>query len=112
MIIITTILLLLLLLLLLLSLLLLLLTIQSASPWNNGEPMEMAYRLLSNHTAVTQTSPITCSVPKGPVLGPFLFNLYTDDLPNVINTLESTCIEMYADDTALYCIAVMMLTLR
>ena len=39
------------------------------------------------------------------LLGPFLFNLYTDDLPNVINTLENTCIEMYADETTLYCIA-------
>ena len=54
---------------------------------------------------MSQTSPVTCGVPQGSVLGPFLFNLYTDDLPNVINTLENTCIEMYADDTTLYCIA-------
>ena len=52
-----------------------------------------------------QTSLVTCGVPQRSVLGPFLFNLYTDDLPVVISTQENTSIEMYADDTTLYCIA-------
>ena len=39
------------------------------------------------------------------MLGPSLLNFYTDDLPVVINTQENTSIEMYADDTTLYCIA-------
>ena len=66
---------------------------------------------LSNRTQFTAvgesnspTSSVTCGVPQGSVLGPFLFNLYTD-LPVVINTQENTSIEMYADDTTLYCIA-------
>ena len=77
-----------------------------------GNMWEWLTDYLSNRTQFTtvgesmsQTSPVTCGVPQGSVLGPFLLNLYTDDLPNVINTLENTCIEMYADDTTLYCIA-------
>ena len=31
------------------------------------------------------------------------FILYTDDLPDVINIQENTSIEIYADDTTLYC---------
>ena len=39
-------------------------------------------------------------VPQRSLLGPILFSLYTNDLPNA--TFEST-VNMYADDTALYC---------
>ena len=37
--------------------------------------------------------------PQGSALGPILFSLY------IVNNLEDTTIEMYANDTTLYCIS-------
>lgn len=42
---------------------------------------------------------ITCGVPQGSVLGPLLFILYTNDLPNSLE--HSKCI-LFADDTTVY----------
>ena len=42
-------------------------------------------------------------MPHGSVLGPLLFATYCDDLPSCVET-EGKNIEMYPDDTTLYCI--------
>ena len=43
---------------------------------------------------------ITCGVPQGTNLGPLLFLLYINDLPNCLETTSAT---MFADDTSLSC---------
>ena len=43
---------------------------------------------------------VTCGVPHGSVLGPLLFLLCTDDLPN---TSKLLIFHVFADDTNIYC---------
>ena len=49
---------------------------------------------------MSQVVDITCDVPQGSSLGPLLFLLYINDLPNC---LEETQAFMFADDTNLFC---------
>jgi ribonuclease P/MRP protein subunit RPP40 len=42
---------------------------------------------------------VRSGVPQGSVLGPLLFILYINDMPEV---LQSSCVKMYADDAKLY----------
>ena len=47
----------------------------------------------------SSTKPVTSGVPQGSVLGPILFVIYINDLPDVIQC----CIRLFADDSKIYC---------
>lgn len=51
-------------------------------------------------TEKSNTLSIPCGVPQGSVLGPLLFIIYSNDLPNCISSSTNTI--LFADDTTIY----------
>jgi hypothetical protein len=49
--------------------------------------------------ATSTTLPVTSGVPQGSILGPVLFALYVNDLPDAVNFSQ---VAMFEDDTKLF----------
>lgn len=53
---------------------------------------------------MSSTSPVKFGVPQGSVVGPLLFALFCNDLPDIAEGVEGE-IHMYAGDTKIHVIA-------
>jgi len=73
-----------------------------------GNPLSWLTDYLHHRTQVTVVNStqseelnVTCGIPQGSVLGPCLFSLYTNAMPEAVT---SGNLYLYANDTTVYCI--------
>ena len=57
------------------------------------------YQVVRIHSSVSDPLPVECGVPQGSILGPLLFSIYVNDLPEVARHCSTEC---YADDSKLF----------
>ena len=77
------------------------------SSWSSLSTLQWFTSYLSSRTSAVSisplslSSPLTCGVPQGSVLGPILFNLYTTSLSSLISYSTVSHL-LYANDTSLF----------
>ena len=79
----------------------------SSFGFNRSAVQHLVFRFyLTNRTqsvcineAISEPQPIMFGFPQGSVLGPLLFIMYINDLPQVVQLCS---VEQYADDTVIY----------
>ena len=70
----------------------------SALKWFNSY-LTNIYQVVRIHSSVSDPLPVECGVPQGSILGPLLFSIYVNDLPEVPRHCSTEC---YVDDTKLF----------
>ena len=69
-----------------------------ALKWFNSY-LTYRYQVVRIHSSVSDPLPVECCVPQGSILGPLLFSIYLNDLPEVPRQCSTEC---YVDDTKLF----------